>query len=169
MHRLWRASCPQSTRISFRESRHSARAARYVSKYVSKGVDVSEWTPKQRGTVLAASYGRRWVFSSRRFWIPEECACRRCGALRKVVQGAFAGPVDIQALAKFRQELEQIEKYPDPHEILTTLVIDLRDPSIKSLVWRGISTEEKSDATKIEGKLDDMVKKAIEKYPPKVK
>jgi hypothetical protein len=50
-----------------------------------------------------------------------------------------------------------------------TLVIDLRDPSIKSLVWRGISTEEKSDATKIEGKLDDMVKKAIEKYPPKVK
>lgn len=50
-----------------------------------------------------------------------------------------------------------------------TLVIDLRDPSTHSLVWRGISAEEKSDATKIAGKLDDMVKKSIEKYPPKKK
>ncbi|MBZ5502899.1 MAG: DUF4136 domain-containing protein [Acidobacteriia bacterium] len=50
-----------------------------------------------------------------------------------------------------------------------TLVIDLRDPSTHSLVWRTITSEEKSDAAKIEGKLDDMVKKAFEKYPPKQK
>ena len=50
-----------------------------------------------------------------------------------------------------------------------TLVIDLRDPSTRSLVWRGIAREDKSDASKVEGKLDDMVKKAIDKYPPKVK
>ncbi len=50
-----------------------------------------------------------------------------------------------------------------------TLVLDLRDPSTKSLVWRGIAREEKSDASKVEGKLEDMVKKAIEKYPPKPK
>lgn len=48
-----------------------------------------------------------------------------------------------------------------------TLVIDLRDPSTRSLVWRAIASEEKSDPNKIEGKLDDMVKKSIEKYPPK--
>ena len=48
-----------------------------------------------------------------------------------------------------------------------TLVIDLRDPTTRSLVWRAIAAEEKSDATKIEGKLDDMVKKSINKYPPK--
>jgi hypothetical protein len=48
-----------------------------------------------------------------------------------------------------------------------TLVIDLRDPTTRSLVWRAIASEEKSDATKIEGKLDDMVKKSMEKYPPK--
>jgi hypothetical protein len=48
-----------------------------------------------------------------------------------------------------------------------TLVIDLRDPTTRSLVWRAIAGEEKSDATKIEGKLDDMVKKSMEKYPPK--
>jgi hypothetical protein len=50
-----------------------------------------------------------------------------------------------------------------------TLVIDLRDPSTHSLVWRGISREEQSDATKIRGKLDNMVRKPIEKYPPKAK
>jgi hypothetical protein len=50
-----------------------------------------------------------------------------------------------------------------------TLVIDLRDPSTHSLVWRAIASDEKSDATKIQGKLDDMVKKSFEKYPPKKK
>ena len=50
-----------------------------------------------------------------------------------------------------------------------TLVIDLRDTTTRSLVWRGIASEEKSDARKIEGKLDDMVRKALEKYPPKPK
>lgn len=48
-----------------------------------------------------------------------------------------------------------------------TLVIDLRDPSTRSLVWRAIASEEKRDATKIEGKLDNMVKKSFDKYPPK--
>jgi hypothetical protein len=50
-----------------------------------------------------------------------------------------------------------------------TLVIDLRDPTNRSLVWRAIASEEKRDAIKIEGKLDDMVRKSLEKYPPKPK
>jgi len=50
-----------------------------------------------------------------------------------------------------------------------TLVTDLRDPSTRSLVWRAIAREDKGDASKIEGKLDDMVKKSFDKYPPKVK
>ena len=50
-----------------------------------------------------------------------------------------------------------------------TLVIDLRDPATRSLVWRAIAAEDKSDATKIQGKLDDMVRKSIDKYPPKKK
>jgi len=48
-----------------------------------------------------------------------------------------------------------------------TLVIDFRDPTTHSLVWRGIASEDKSNPTDIEKKLDDMVKKAIDKYPPK--
>jgi hypothetical protein len=50
-----------------------------------------------------------------------------------------------------------------------TLVIDLRDASTRSLVWRAIASVEKSDAIKLEGKLDDMVRKSLEKYPPKQK
>lgn len=50
-----------------------------------------------------------------------------------------------------------------------TLVIDLRDPTTRALVWRGIASEDKSDATKLESKLDDMVKKPLDKYPPKTK
>jgi hypothetical protein len=50
-----------------------------------------------------------------------------------------------------------------------TLVTDLRDPSTKSLVWRAIARQDKSDASKVEGKLDDMVKKSFDKYPPKAK
>lgn len=48
-----------------------------------------------------------------------------------------------------------------------TLVIDFRDPSTRSLVWRAMTHEQKSDASKVEGKLEDMVKKSIDKYPPK--
>jgi hypothetical protein len=50
-----------------------------------------------------------------------------------------------------------------------TLVIDLRDPSTRSLVWRAIARLDKGDAAKIENKLDDMVRKSLDKYPPKMK
>ena len=48
-----------------------------------------------------------------------------------------------------------------------TLVINLRDTNRKELVWRAIAVEEKNDPMEISKHLDDMVKKAIEKYPPK--
>jgi len=50
-----------------------------------------------------------------------------------------------------------------------TLVIDLRDPTTHTLIWRAIAREEKRDPYKVEGKLDDMVKKSFAKYPPKMK
>lgn len=50
-----------------------------------------------------------------------------------------------------------------------TLVIDLRDRSTHTLVWRAIAREDQSDASKLEPKLDSMVKKAFDKYPPKEK
>ncbi|MEI9812155.1 MAG: DUF4136 domain-containing protein [Acidobacteriota bacterium] len=37
----------------------------------------------------------------------------------------------------------------------------------RDLVWRAIATDDDRDPTKIAGRLDDMVKKAIGKFPPK--
>jgi hypothetical protein len=48
-----------------------------------------------------------------------------------------------------------------------TLVIDLRDASRRELVWRAVAVEEESNPSKIEDRLDEMVKKSLEKYPPK--
>lgn len=56
------------------------------------------------------------------------------------------------------------------HRVTTTegnLIIDLRDPRTRSLVWRGVATEEKPNPSKIAEKLDDMVRKLLAKYPPK--
>src|ERR1700730_15564568 len=50
-----------------------------------------------------------------------------------------------------------------------TLVINLRDTSRKELVWRSIAVEDKNDPIQISEHLDDMVRKSIEKYPPKKK
>ncbi len=48
-----------------------------------------------------------------------------------------------------------------------TLVINMRDRAANSLVWRATATEDKSNAGQIADKLDDMVRKALNKYPPK--
>ena len=48
-----------------------------------------------------------------------------------------------------------------------SLVIDLRNPKTRSLVWRGIATDNERDPAKLAGKLDEMVRKTLAKYPPK--
>jgi hypothetical protein len=50
-----------------------------------------------------------------------------------------------------------------------TLIIDLRDASRRELVWRAVAVEDKGDPSKIADRLDDMVRKSIDKYPPKKK
>jgi len=90
-----------------------------------------------------------------------------------------SGPSDLNVRYRFGSARKaEIESYPAGWRGFGTrivrvpytegtLVLDLRDPSTRSLVWRAIATEEKRDAVKIEGKLDDMVRKSVEKYPPK--
>lgn len=48
-----------------------------------------------------------------------------------------------------------------------TLVLDLRDARKHELVWRAIAVEDNSDPLKIKDHLADMVRKSIDKYPPK--
>jgi hypothetical protein len=48
-----------------------------------------------------------------------------------------------------------------------TLVIDLRDPQKRDLVWRGIAVGDRRGLSKIGRNLEGMVRKAIERHPPK--
>ena len=50
-----------------------------------------------------------------------------------------------------------------------TLVFDLRDAKSRELVWRAIAVEDKSDPNKLSERLDEMIKKSADKYPPKKK
>ena len=90
-----------------------------------------------------------------------------------------SGPSDLNVRYRFGSARRaEIERYPAGWRGFGTrivrvpytegtLVLDLRDPSTRSLVWRATASEEKSEAVKIEGKLDDMVRKSVERYPPK--
>ena len=48
-----------------------------------------------------------------------------------------------------------------------TLVVDLIARDGRTLVWRGIYTDDEKDAAKLAKKLDGDVKKLFEEYPPK--
>ena len=71
----------------------------------------------------------------------------------------------------------QVERYPAGwrtrrvavHYTEGTLTIDLRDPRRQELVWRAVAVVDSQDPNKVQAKLDDMVKKSFDKYPPKKK
>ena len=103
------------------------------------------------------------------------------GLTAKGLMEVTSGPADLNVRYTFgAARRTQVEAYPAgwygwgtrfvrvPYAE-GTLVIDVRDPNTRSLVWRGMASEDKSDPVKIQGKLDDMVKKSLDKYPPKVK
>lgn len=78
------------------------------------------------------------------------------GSLRRVETEAFP--------AGWRGRGTRVVRVPNTEG---NLIIDLRDPTTRSLVWRSIATVEKNNPADVAKKLDDMVKKAIAKYPPK--
>jgi hypothetical protein len=66
--------------------------------------------------------------------------------------------------AGWRGRARRVVKVPNAQG---TMVIDMRDPSTRSLVWRAVVNEDEPNPAKLADKLDDMVKKAIREYPPK--
>jgi hypothetical protein len=74
----------------------------------------------------------------------------------------------------------QVERYPagwrgwgtrrvTVHYTEGTLTIDMRDPHRQELVWRAVAVNDNQDPNKIQAKLDSMIKKSFDKYPPKKK
>lgn len=66
-------------RITSSSTTSSARAANYVCKYVSKGVQLSDFAPVLAANVAAAFYGKRWHTPSHRFYEPKRVGCPDCG------------------------------------------------------------------------------------------
>jgi len=92
---------------------------------------------------------------------------------------AETGPADLNVFFQFGANVRmETEAYPagwrglrtrvvHTQQNAGTMVIDLRDPATRSLVWRSVATETEPNPQKMSEKLDDMVKKSINKYPPK--
>lgn len=100
MQLLWRAACPQSEHISFRASHSVKGAARYVSKYISKGVQTADFSPELRARVLAGTYGTRWLMSSVRFWQPFAPVCPCCS--QPIVRARLRDPWPDDAHSTWR-------------------------------------------------------------------
>jgi hypothetical protein len=75
---------------------------------------------------------------------------------------------------------KEVERYPagwrgrgtrrvTHHYTEGTLTIDMQDPHRQELVWRAVAVSDQNDPNKLQGKLDAMVKKSFDKYPPKKK
>jgi hypothetical protein len=50
-----------------------------------------------------------------------------------------------------------------------TLVVDLVAAATKQLVWRSVAADTERNPQKLAERLDDIAKKSVAKYPPKVK
>jgi hypothetical protein len=99
--------------------------------------------------------------------------------LAKGLTEVTSGPRDLNvrfSLGSSRKK--EVDVYPNrwfgARRVVTgytegTLILDLRDPKQQALVWRAIAREDKTDAAHIQSKLDDMVKKSFEQYPPRKK
>jgi hypothetical protein len=99
--------------------------------------------------------------------------------MAKGLEEVTSGPRDLNVRFSLgSSRLKQVDVYPAGwwgyRRVVSaytegTLVMDLRDPAKQALIWRAIAVEDKSDAAHLEGKLDDMVKKSFQQYPPKKK
>ena len=75
---LWLRACPESERISIvGGSGGVEKAANYLAKYLSKGVELGGFNDELQASILATFYNAHLVLTSRKFWGPKTCDC--CG------------------------------------------------------------------------------------------
>jgi hypothetical protein len=93
IQRTWRRVCPGSSHLDIQVA--GARrdggtsgdpvksCANYIAKYATKGAVIGGegWTDELVAQSIAASYGKRGVTTSARFWVPLRPICACCGEL----------------------------------------------------------------------------------------
>jgi hypothetical protein len=99
LHELWAHAMPGSIQPDVRPPRRgsddSASAGGYLAKYVTKGVDIDEFTGRKAGELLVAFRNRRKVSTSAHFYIVKDAACPCCKAMFRMVEA----PCSLQDLA----------------------------------------------------------------------
>lgn len=118
LHRAWRRAMPGALVLDVqapnRRRNESGRAANYLAKYVTKGIEPSELTGQQAGQLLVAFHGRRKVSTSARFWIRVKRDCGVCGQEHQAV-GAPCSLQDIAPGAVLSSWAERSAKYRALH------------------------------------------------------
>lgn len=99
LHVAWARAMPGSRVLDVQAPsgarKQSGRAANYLAKYVTKGVDPTEMTGRKAGEMLCAFRGRRKVTTSRYFWRPLHKVCKRCLSYHRLV----GSPCALQDIA----------------------------------------------------------------------
>ena len=108
IQRTWRSACPRSSGLHVATSRGGASAAaRYLSKYVTKGLaELPDDAPDElRAQLLAACYQARMVSTSRGFWVPlDQLPCRYCGQLHRAAHPPSRWELGLRALRERRAD-----------------------------------------------------------------
>lgn len=100
LHAAWRHAMPGALVLDVqspaKDTRNaSGRAANYLAKYVTKGIEPSELTGRKAGELLVAFRKRRKVTTSRHFWMKTKRPCPTCNRMHVTAEH----PVSLQAVA----------------------------------------------------------------------
>jgi hypothetical protein len=99
LHDVWRDAMPGALVLDVqpprRSSNQASSAAYYLAKYVTKGVDPSEFTGRKAGELLVAFRCRRKVTTSAHFWEVPITGCECCGERWR----SLGAPMSLQQLA----------------------------------------------------------------------
>ena len=116
LHAAWRAAMPGALVLDVspprRGSDQASMAAGYLAKYVTKGIEVADFTGRKAGELLCAFRGRRKVTTSRHFWLPPVHTCECCGELFRSV-GAPASLQKVAPAAVLRSMAERARVWWD--------------------------------------------------------
>lgn len=100
---IWLRSVPESRQFHLTGAHKGATgAARYLAKYVSKVLDLSEFSHELAAKVCRANYNQRVVSTSRRFWIAQPGTCKTCHGVWTLTEKPQAlvalAPLSVAAL-----------------------------------------------------------------------
>jgi hypothetical protein len=99
LHAAWSLAMPGARVLDVQAPKsarnQSGRAANYLAKYVTKGVDPSEMTGRKAGELLCAFRGKRKVTTSAHFWNHQRGHCKVC----KCQHRAVGAPSSLQEIA----------------------------------------------------------------------